>query len=394
MNDQSSAPEPPDGASPTGAPSARKVQLSLRTMVLLAVILWLVPFVATLAGTFIDDLIVIYIAALLTCSMHPIVSWLSRRHIPRGVSILAIYLLLAGLLAGAVLLAIPLFVQETGHLISQWPQYQSGIDKLLAPLGVHLSQRTGTAIGTQLSTVLAMLPALLSNVSAIFINVIVIFVLSFFFTADEYFSERLISFVVPPGYRKRTNEIVAAIGNRMGRWVLGQLVIVAYYGVTFSVGLTLLGVPYAVSVGIVTAIVEIIPFVGGFVGLGLGLLVGMSHNVALFIPIVALYLIITNVEGHIIIPNLYGKVIQLHPATIIIALLFGAHAFGIVGALIAMPLAAAVQVVFEELYVHDVIKAAEEAQAARIPVLRMQPPLVLRWPRRRPGQGPTISPKH
>jgi len=103
--------------------------------------------------------------------------------------------------------------------------------------------------------------------------------------------------------------------------------------------------------------------------------------------VIALYLIITNIEAHIIVPNLYGKAVQLHPATVIIGLLVGARAFGIVGALIAMPLAAGLQVLLESLYVQDVIQAAEAQRP--IPTFDFGSPVVFNLPsrlRRRPSR--------
>ncbi len=365
------------------SPQPEAVRVSTRSIVLIAVIFWVFPLLGILLGTFVDDLIVIYIAILLACSMHPVVSWSKKRGLPRTLTIAAIYLALAAIMIGVGLLAVPLFTQEATHLINQWPHYEQQINGPLARLGIHLSRGGGAVgVGTQLSGVVTALPAVAVNVTALLVNVVVILVLGFFFTADAYFAERLVAFVVPPRFRGRTIEILSEIGHRMGRWVLGQLGIVVYYGVAFSLGLTVLHVPYALSVGIVTAVLEIIPFVGGIVGLALALLVALSQSVGLLVPVIILCLIITNIEAHIIVPNLYGKAVQLHPATVIIGLLLGARAFGIVGALIAMPLAAALQVLVEQLYIKDVVLAAE-AQDTAIPAFLLGPPAVLRWPIRR-----------
>src|SRR5581483_4462033 len=128
---------------PTPTPG---LPINLRTILIVAIVFWVVPYVGSLLVKFVDDLIVIFIAALLTTSMFPLVSWLSRHGVPRGISILAIYLVLAGLLAFAVLLAVPLFTQETNHLIDQWPRYQTEIDKLLGRFGIQLGQHGSIGI--------------------------------------------------------------------------------------------------------------------------------------------------------------------------------------------------------------------------------------------------------
>ncbi|GAC1399405.1 MAG: hypothetical protein NVSMB65_17480 [Chloroflexota bacterium] len=377
------APTPP-------APSRWPAGISWRTVVAASLIFWLMPLAYILLGKFLDDLIVVYVAILLSTVMHPVVTWLRHRKVPRGLSILGLYLLVAALLGFAALLAVPLFTQETQHLVGQWPRYQEQLNGPLSHLGIHLG-RSGGNVGTgaQLSSFVGILPAAVINISALLVNLVVMFVLSFFFTSDAHFAERLVAFVVPPGYRAGTNTILSEIGGRMGRWVLGQLGIVIYYAAAFSLGLSVLKVPYALSVGVVTGLLEIVPFVGGFVGLGLALLVALAQNPTLLVPVIVLYLLVTNVEAHLIVPNLYGKVIQLHPATVVISLLLGARAFGLVGALIAMPLAAGLQVLFEHLYLHDVIEAAEGQDASKphtaIPAYRTAAPGVVRWPRRSKG---------
>ena len=376
-------PPAPDPARPS---QQGPVWLHWRTMLLFTVIFWALPLTWQILSTFIDDLIVVYVAVLITSSMHPVVAWLNTRRLPRALGILIIYLILVGILGVVGLLAVPLFTEETKHLIDQWPQYQQQLGGPLGRLGIHLGHG-GPATTTQVQSVVAALPAIVVNITALLVNVVVILVLSFFFTADQYFAERLVAFIVPPQYRARTNELLGEIGHRMGRWVVGQLGIVLYYGVAFSIGLLVLKVPYALSVGIVTAILEIIPFVGGFVGLALALLVALGKDPGLLVPVIALYLIITNIEAHIIVPNLYGKAVQLHPATVIIGLLVGARAFGIVGALIAMPLAAGLQVLLESLYVQDVIQAAEAQRP--IPTFDFGSPVVFNLPsrlRRRPSR--------
>ncbi len=143
----------------------------------------------------------------------------------------------------------------------------------------------------------------------------------------------------------------------MGGWVVGQIIITVYYAVVFSAGLALIHLPNEVSIGLITGLLEIIPFVGGFIGLLLAVLVALTVNPSLIIWVVILYLIVTNVEAHILAPLIYGRTVHIHPFLVIVALLFGAEAFGIIGA--------ALQVAVMGIYVRDVVTSAKEGDQTR-----------------------------
>lgn len=156
---------------------------------------------------------------------------------------------------------------------------------------------------------------------------------------------------------------MSLMGERMGGWVIGQIIITIYYALAFGLCLTLLGLPDAIGIAVITGALEIIPFVGGFIGAALAVLVALTVNPTLVIWVVILYLIVTNVEAHILVPLIYGRAVHVHPFLVIVALLFGAEAFGILGAIIAVPIAAALQVAVQGIYVKDVVEPAEKEQA-------------------------------
>ncbi len=275
-------------------------------------------------------------------------------------------------------IALPLFTDETQRLATTLPADLRAATGPLRRFGVTIQSGKGGSLqlrdlnlqgfltgGTQgASAVANQAVGLVFSVGQLLVFLTSILVMAFLLTVRRTFTADVVDTLAPPDYRRRTVFILSHMGERMGRWVLGQLVITIYYGVAFSIGLTVLQVPYAFSVAVITGLLEIVPFVGGFVGLLLAVMVAASVNPVTIIWVVALYLVVTGVEGHILVPFVYGRAVRVHPVLVIVALLVGAKAFGLLGALIAVPLAAALQVIVENLYIKDVVEAAEQ-QAER-----------------------------
>lgn len=368
-----SSPVVPDHDAPA-TPASPRIRFAPSSVVLFAVVFWALPLMGILFSSYVDILLVVFLAVLLSTFLSPVVGFLERLHLHRGIGILLIYLLFLGLLFVVGLLAFPLFVSETQLLLKQLP---SDLHRLLGPLqryGINIPSSsfhslnilgflTNSSGGSHQATAIAgQAVGLVFSVGAFLVALLSILVMAFFLTVNKTFTADMINVLVPPDYRRRWNHIMSRMGERMGNWVIGQIVVTVYYAVAFSAGLSILHVPDSVSVGVITGVLEIIPFIGGFVGVLLAILVAASVNVTLVIWVVVLYLIVTNVEAHILVPNIYGRAVHLHPFLVVVALLIGARAFGLIGALVAVPMAAALQVLVENLYVKDVVESAEQSK--------------------------------
>lgn len=371
---------PDQSAPPT--PASPRVRFALSSVVLFAVVFWVLPLAGLLFSNYVDILLVVFLAVLLSTFLSPVVNKLEQAHIHRGIGILLIYLLFLGILFFVVYLALPLFVTETQRLLKTLP---ADLHRLLSPLsryGIKLpsggsqslnivSMLTNTSGGSHQATAIAgQAVGLVFSVGAFLVALLSILVMAFFLTVNKTFTADMVNVLVPPDYRRRWILIMSRMGERMGNWVIGQIIVTIYYAVAFAVGLTVLHVPDAISLGVITGILEIIPFIGGFIGVVLAVLVAASVNVTLIIWVIVLYLIVTNVEAHVLVPNIYGRAVHLHPFLVVVALLIGARAFGIIGALVAVPMAAALQVIVEHLYVKDVVESAELAEQPKKPGLK------------------------
>jgi predicted PurR-regulated permease PerM len=144
--------------------------------------------------------------------------------------------------------------------------------------------------------------------------------------------------------------------------VRAQLLVGLFFGVAFGVGLALFGVPYALSLGVAGAVLELIPYLGGAVVTLVAMLIALTISPWLALGVLAVELVVATVESHLVYPKLVGDRVGIHPLVIIVALFIGAEAKGVLGVLLAVPVAIVLQVLFDQFYRFEA--AEPEAETA------------------------------
>ncbi len=307
----------------------------------LGLVLWLT---VTYAGLLMEILWVLFGALLLSIAIYPVVSMLARWRIPRAVSILGIYVLFGLLLALLGSLVAPAISKEITALQTSGPDLvQSAISWVaktpllshLIPstdvLAQNLIQRLDVVIKTTVSTA--------ASLGGMALDVLITLVIVFFVSTDASLGKRVLDDWLPGPYRSHIAILWERVRHRLTRWMWAQAGVALYFVVTFSAGLALLGVPFAFTIGLVGGILEIIPYLGGAVAVFLAMLSALTVKPVLVIWVLVLYLVVTELESHVIAPAFYGRAIGLHPAVVLTALLVGVKAGGIAGVLFAVPVA-------------------------------------------------------
>jgi predicted PurR-regulated permease PerM len=343
--------EKPSPATPSVLPAWR---LNLRTwiaLLALGLVFWLILTYATLL---VEVTALLFGAFLLTLAIHPIADTLSRRRVPRGVTVIGVYAALGGLFVLLGSLLMPAIRMEAGFFQRRGPDLlQRALSRLadilaLGPwlpsadvLAQTLTQRLDTVLGPFVRTV--------TGVGELAIDVLIVLVLVYFFVTDVELGERLLARWVPTSYRSRTRLVVARVRQRLTRWVWAQVIIAVYFAVVFSIGLFLLRVHFAFIIGLVGGVLEIVPYLGGAVAMTLAVLSALTIDPWLALWVIVFYIVVVEIESHIIAPALYGRVIGLHPAFILIALLVGAKTLGILGVFLAVPIAVVLTTLLQEI---------------------------------------------
>jgi predicted PurR-regulated permease PerM len=309
--------------------------------------------------------IVLFTAVLLAAAVAPAARYMARFRVPRGVTILVIYLLVLAALVGVVALIVPLVVSEVDALTSAVPDYVSNAQKELARIAPDQASSFSTSSVTSnltgyLSRVTGILSDIVLKIFAISIDVILILVIAFFLAVEEDFASTIVRRFAPPAQRPVVARILGRIGTRLGQWARAQMLLALFFGVAFGIGLRVMGLNYAVTLGVIGGVLEIIPYVGGFITVALAALIALTQHPILIIPMAIWYGVVVELEGHVLAPKLMEEALGIHPLVVVVALFIGGEGLGILGALLAVPIAIVFQVLIEEFYVFSGSEAPKQ----------------------------------
>ena len=314
--------------------------------------------------------VVLFIAVLLATAISAAANRLERYRVPRSLAILLTYLLVLGILSGVVGLLVPLIANEVQLLRTNLPEYQTQADALLARFPQNNGQtlRVDDVIGGlsgRLQQGAVELGRGVAAVGSVLVTLLLIFVFAFFMAVDDRFATRIVRRFFPPQMRERAGTIMGQMGDGLGQWVRAQLLLAAFFGIAFGIGLAILRVPYALTLAVVGAVLEVIPYIGGFVTVILAVLVAATTGKLWLVGATLLwYLVVVNFEAHIVGPKMVGDVVGLHPLVVVVSLFIGEEVLGILGALLAVPIAVVMQILLDQFWkVGDEPQEADEGQA-------------------------------
>jgi predicted PurR-regulated permease PerM len=197
------------------------------------------------------------------------------------------------------------------------------------------------------------------------ITIITIVVLSVYLVAQEEGVKHFVKAVTPLKYRPYIVSLVDRLQEKMGEWLRGQLILMLFVGGLTYLGLWLMGVNYALILAIVAGLLEVIPIIGIPIAIIPALLISFTQNPVLALFVLILYIVIQQVENHILVPKVMQKAVGLNPVFVIIALLVGYKLGGILGVLISVPAATAISVFIKDFYEYKVNRDKENLEALR-----------------------------
>ena len=302
----------------------------------------------------------VFIAIILAAAFDPWVDWFQKYKIPRSVSILTIYIIIIGILALVIVLMVPPISEQFSQLGKNLPIYY---EKLAIGFSEFShSTDNSTTLANTMQTISASLgqttKSIFSTITGIFggiISFIAVLVIVYYMTVEEEMLKRFIHFITPSRHRSYVFGLINRVQKKIGLWLRGQLILCLVIGVMTYIGLIILGVKYALILAIIAGILEIVPMIGPTVAAIPAMIVGFSDSLTKVILIVALYFAVQQLENHIIVPKIMQKAVGLNPIIVIVAVLVGAKLGGMIGALVSIPVAAALGVVISDIYPREEI---------------------------------------
>lgn len=296
-----------------------------------------------LAWIGIPVIITILIALIISAALHPVATWLHSKKIPWLVSVALVILLLLIPLIAVIVTAVVIVVQQFPQLV----QFFNGALAHL-PFVPDMVKSFDPLPYIQDNAYL-----LWSSTRAIVLgiaSVLTVVFLSFYFIYDEVKLIELFLGVIPASKRKRVRDFFAEISEVVGQYIRANLIISVICMVVIFIGLTIMGVPFALPIAIFTGILDLLPMIGPVLAALPALVIGFGISPLTCLAVLILYIVYQEVENLFIVPLMYNKALNLSPALVFLSVVVGAGLFGVLGAFLALPVAASIPVVLKYLY--------------------------------------------
>jgi predicted PurR-regulated permease PerM len=310
-------------------------------------------------------LMLVYVSALLAIGLAPIVRAVERqkllpvgtRTFPRWLAILTLYLTLLVTVVGLGFAVIPPLVRQGQSLWRRVPDLfargqQFLIDRGLLDHEFTMSEALQKAptgmLGAGGDAVTTVVGAVINVAGGVF-GVVTILILTFYMLVESDTIFRRFVRLFPIEQRLRIATVSSDITIKVSAWLGGQLLLGAIIGTTATLGLWLLGMPYFFVLGFIAGVGELIPMVGPILSAIPALMVALTVSPSMALGVGVFFLVQQQFENHLLVPKLMERQVGVSAVTVIIALLMGGSLLGIVGALLAVPTAAVLQVIFDEL---------------------------------------------
>ena len=306
-------------------------------------------------------LVRILIALFIAVSLDPAVRLLARRGVRRGVAVTLIFLLALALVAGFLLSVIPPMVDQFRNLVDDLPGY---LAKLQARSAQFRELNDRFNVTDQLQGLVGTLPSRLgtgvlgitSRVFGAVFNTLTVLVFTIYFMADMPRIRAGVVRLFPVDRRPRARQVVDLVVDKVGGYMIGNIIISIIAGVASLIAFTLLGVPFPVPLAFVVALCDLIPMIGATLGAIIGVTVALfaSGLWPTTVLVAAFFVAYQQLENYLIAPRVLKTTVELGAAAVLIAGLIGATVLGLVGALMAIPIAAAFNVLLNErLLAHE-----------------------------------------
>lgn len=298
--------------------------------------------------------LILIIALILAGTFNPLIEWMERRGFRRGYALVILLVALLAGTAGLIVLTVPPLTEQVLQLVQDAPATRAHLLTMLAPhrLATPLTDAVRSA---ELRDVFLRFEKYLLGYSSRAMMLVgygvTTLVLSFYLLADAKRAQGVVYAVVPRHYHVRLTRIFQQMELIVGGYMRGQLITCGSIGVFTFVLLTIFHIPNALSLALFATLVDVIPFIGGLMVIIPAVVSALPRGLPVA-GIVCLALIVyMEFESRILVPRIYGKVLRLPKSAVVLALIAGGTLMGIVGALLALPIAAGLLMALEELHV-------------------------------------------
>jgi predicted PurR-regulated permease PerM len=315
-------------------------------------------------------LLVILASFVLAIGFQPAIAWFEARGMRRGLGLALVLMGFLVVFGGLTALALPLILSQAGAMLDQLPAF---VERLQAGDGIaarvaNLIDLDRITTETTSDPVAAL--EIVGNAAGFVFNFLTVLLVTPYFAMSMPSIKLWLVRLLRPHHREDFLRVLGESTDLMANFIVGNLIVSVVAGVVTWVGLTLIGVPYALALAAWVAITDLIPILGALLGAAGVAAVALVETPELVIWAMLLLLVYQQFENFLIAPRVMNKAVDLSPASVIIALMVGGALAGLVGALLALPLAALIKIVFQDYLVQSRVEKIRNETAENGPVIR------------------------
>ncbi len=298
--------------------------------------------------------LVLVVALLIVGTMSPAVSWLEERRFKRGYAIAIVFTLLFTVATLVVTLTIPALVTQASALVEQEPEFRARLSdylsrsNLTAPLANWLRHVKYAASVSDFSATLFAISMRVFEIGAYTASAVF---LALYIMIDRDRLRGGLFSIVPRTHHIRLARVMMNLETIVGAYIRGQLITCLLIAVFSFVLLAACRVPHAMALAVFAGLADVLPYIGAFLSIGPMLLAALTRGPVVVAVILLLMLAYEEFESRVLVPRIYGRVLRLPSSVVLVALLAGGVLMGLPGALLALPVAATIMMLIEELRV-------------------------------------------
>ncbi|MGY3766478.1 AI-2E family transporter [Vagococcus vulneris] len=307
----------------------------------------------------------IVISGLLYYLLNPIVDIMERRGIRRIITITILFVLIIGLITWGILILIPKIENQTQSFIKNWPvywhtietkvseilnmpifdKYGASIEKSITDFTDSISKLASTAAKSISGNAFKGIGSIVGAVASVVVTIVTVPFILFYLLKD---GKKLMPYTtqfLPTRFREPTSRILKDINNVLSSYVRGQVTVAIGVALIFMIGLSIIGMDYSVTLGILAGVLNLIPFLGSALAMIPIIVLAMVSGPKMLLAVIVVFVIEQTLEGKVISPLVLGNQLNVHPLTIIFVLLTAGKLFGVVGVILGIPGYAAIKVI-------------------------------------------------
>jgi len=305
-----------------------------------------------------DIILLLFVAIIISSAIEPIIDILETKKIPRVIGVMSIYLLLFFIIGLMISFLIPPITYQLNDLSQNIPQHYQKMQDSFKPISDFFqTKNVDVSIQDFFSNADSWVSRASQNIFSTTVGVfsglistIVVLSLAFYMTLVKDGINKFVALVTPGKHQKYAIGLTIKIKHQIGKWLQGQLMLMLIIFILDFIGLSIIGIPYALVLAVIAGLLEIIPYIGPVLAAIPGIILGFLISPLIGLLAFVIYFIVQQAEGHILTPLIMKKAVGLNPVAVILALLAGAKLGGILGAIIAIPVATALGIFIKDLF--------------------------------------------